>query len=72
MGMGADDEVAPVIPLHSDEEEFELLETAVLDAVGARRRGRRRRRRERGFRGGPACWWHLHRPLCLDRTRGAV
>lgn len=35
MGMGSD-ELAPVIPLRSDEEDLELLETAVLDALDER------------------------------------
>ena len=30
------DDLAPVIPLRSDEEELELLETAVLDALDER------------------------------------
>ncbi|HET7486479.1 MAG TPA: hypothetical protein VFJ85_01025 [Acidimicrobiales bacterium] len=33
--MGSD-ELAPVIPLRSDEEDLELLETAVLDALDER------------------------------------
>ena len=34
--VSTDDDLAPVVPLRSDEEELELLETAVLDALDER------------------------------------